>query len=607
MVAPTPPRETADEATAASGPRPEARNRRHRQTREARAALERTEADLAATEAELTDLTGRLSDPRTYADAALVRRLIEDHNPALDRSAALTAERRSPDRRTGDRRGRRGEERSPACRRTGRFTRRPGRVLLATLGPTSRFALAAGVDSLTLVTWRAVIGGLFVLAVALVLARFGQYVARPFGEIPRRERLMNVFAGLTNAALNLTVLVAITRISIGLALLVFYTYPAMVAVVSTLLFKERLDGTRWAALGLSLVGLVLVLVGAGQVGELDPVGVALAFAGGLCQVVYALSAGHGFPSVPAPQAGGVTFAMAAATYLIGALLVGNLDALGAPLDSSAALVPVLWAGTIGAGIPDHGLDHGHPHPRRATGGDHLDPRAGGRGPPRRRPAGRDPDPAPDRGRRVDHRGRHRRPAPARGRARRARGGARWLYPAVVIPRRWLIPLVAAGRADRLLLAGRIGPAPSSSAGVATSQTPEPSPTAEPTPTPEPLLPDNALLPNLVMEPLADWQVEYDDVGRRLLHVTTVFSNYGVGPFELRGTRSSADEPVMMLDQIVYTESGGFQRVPTRVDARYAGDGHDHWHAQQVVTMELSPVLEPGLGHEREQDPLLLLR
>ena len=50
---------------------------------------------------------------------------------------------------------------------------------------------------------------------------------------------------------------------------------------------------------------------------------------------------------------------------------------------------------------------------------------------------------------------------------------------------------------------------------------------------------------------------------------------------------------MMLDQIVYTESGGFQRVPTRVDARYAGDGHDHWHAQQVVTMELSPVLEPG--------------
>ena len=224
-------------------------------------------------------------------------------------------------------------------------------ICFATLGPTSRFANAAGVDALTLVTWRAVIGGLVVLLIALILARFGQVVARPFREIPRRERLMHLFAGLTNALLNLTVLMAITRISVGLALLVFYTYPAMVAVVSTVLFKERLDGPRWAALAVSLVGLVLVLVGAGQVGELDPIGVGLAFAGGVCQVVYALSARHGFSSVPAPQAGGVTFVVAATAYLLGAVAVGNVDGLGAPLESSAALIPVLWAGTIGAGIP----------------------------------------------------------------------------------------------------------------------------------------------------------------------------------------------------------------------------------------------------------------
>ncbi len=221
----------------------------------------------------------------------------------------------------------------------------------ATLGPTSRFAYSAGVDALTLVTWRAVIGGLVVFVIALILARLGQVVVRPFREIPRRQLGMNVFAGLTNALLNLTVLFAITRISVGLALLVFYTYPAMVAVVSTVLFKERLDGPRWAALGISLVGLVLVLIGAGQVGQLDPLGVALAFAGGLCQVVYALSARHGFPAIPSPQAGGVTFAVAAAAYLLGAVVIGNVGALGAPLASNAALLPVLWAGIIGAGIP----------------------------------------------------------------------------------------------------------------------------------------------------------------------------------------------------------------------------------------------------------------
>lgn len=221
----------------------------------------------------------------------------------------------------------------------------------ATLGPASRFAFDAGVDPLTLVTWRAVIGGLFVVVIAVVLARMGQLVARRWSEIPRRHKLMNVVAGLINAALNLTVLVAITRISIGLALLVFYTYPAMIAVVSTLFFGERLDRARWAALGVSLVGLILVLVGAGQVGELDPLGVGLAFLGALCQVGYALSARHGFPSIPAPQAAGGTFAVAAAAYLVASLAIGHLGELGQPLDSGAALAPVLFAGIIGAGIP----------------------------------------------------------------------------------------------------------------------------------------------------------------------------------------------------------------------------------------------------------------
>jgi drug/metabolite transporter (DMT)-like permease len=224
-------------------------------------------------------------------------------------------------------------------------------VCFGTLGVTSRFAFAAGVDPLSLVTWRAVIGFLFVVGAALILARLGQVVARPFWEIPRREKAMNVFAGLANALLNLTALMALSRISIALTLLVFYTYPAMVAAASTVLFKERLDRARWGALGVSGIGLVLVLIGAGQVGGFDPLGVALAFTGAVCQVVYALSARHGFSSVPAPQAGAVTFAVAGSAYLVGAVVIGNLDALDAPLVSTAALIPVLWAGTIGAGIP----------------------------------------------------------------------------------------------------------------------------------------------------------------------------------------------------------------------------------------------------------------
>lgn len=135
-----------------------------------------------------------------------------------------------------------------------------------------------------------------------------------------------------------------------------------------------------------------------------------------------------------------------------------------------------------------------------------------------------------------------------------------------------------------------GPSPSNTPRPTAS--PSPTPTPEPTPTPTPTLPDDALLPNLVMEPLDEWQVEYRD-GRRLLRMTTIFSNYGDGPFELRGSRSSTEAQEMLLDQVVYLESGGFRRVPTGANARYAGDDHDHWHAQQVVTLELSPVLDPA--------------
>ena len=54
------------------------------------------------------------------------------------------------------------------------------------------------------------------------------------------------------------------RIGITLSLLIFYLYPAFVALASVLWFGERLDGLRWSALGMSMVGIVLVVAGAGQ-------------------------------------------------------------------------------------------------------------------------------------------------------------------------------------------------------------------------------------------------------------------------------------------------------------------------------------------------------
>jgi hypothetical protein len=110
-------------------------------------------------------------------------------------------------------------------------------------------------------------------------------------------------------------------------------------------------------------------------------------------------------------------------------------------------------------------------------------------------------------------------------------------------------------------------------------------------TPGPSLDPDELVPNLILSRLTNWHVELDG-DSRLLRMTTVFSNIGDGAFELRGSRPSTADEQMTLTQIVFNRSGGSRSLPTDVVARYAGDGHDHWHAQGVVTLALSPVNDP---------------
>lgn len=222
----------------------------------------------------------------------------------------------------------------------------------ATLGPLSRFAADAGVDSLTLVTWRAGLGAA-VMAI-FIGARLAAGLGRPVAlrAIPVRDRWFMAAAAVANTILNFSVFVAFARISIALALLVFYLYPAGVALVSVIWFGERLDRVRWAALGVSFAGLALVLAGTeGGIGRIDAVGIGLAFLGGLAQVFYVLAARHGFARVPGPQAAALTMGGAMALYLVIAAISGAATSLADPLASVDALWPVLVAGVVGAGIP----------------------------------------------------------------------------------------------------------------------------------------------------------------------------------------------------------------------------------------------------------------
>ena len=218
------------------------------------------------------------------------------------------------------------------------------------LGPMTQYADRAGVSSLTLVTWRAGIGAIVVILFMAVRAASGQPLSRPWREIPRRDKAFMSLSAATNAALNLAAFVAFIRIGIALSLLIFYVYPAFVALASMLWFHEQLDRLRWAALGISLAGVVLVVAGAGDLGSLDALGIGLALSAALAQTYYALAANHGFRNVPGAQAAASTMGGAAVLYLVAGAVIGRLPDFGQPLASLAALWPVLVAGIIGAGL-----------------------------------------------------------------------------------------------------------------------------------------------------------------------------------------------------------------------------------------------------------------
>lgn len=224
-------------------------------------------------------------------------------------------------------------------------------ICFGTLGPLSRFAEQAGVGALGLVTWRSALGAACMALFLLVRRAIGRRSVFSLRVLPTADRWVLVATAAANAILNLAVFAAFLRISIALTLLVFYLYPAYVAVVSALWFGDRLDRTRWLALGISLAGVVLVVAGAGDLGALDLIGIGLAFVAGVMQMFYMLAARHWLAAVPGPQAAALTMGGAALFYLLLALGAGQLPAIAQPLASADALWPVMLAGTVGAGIP----------------------------------------------------------------------------------------------------------------------------------------------------------------------------------------------------------------------------------------------------------------
>ena len=150
-------------------------------------------------------------------------------------------------------------------------------------GTVAKVALSSGLSSLRLTEARS--AGACVGLVVLALFRRPSSLRVARRELPR----LALFGCVGVAFVQLTYFLAIHRLAIAIALLIQYLGPLIVAIYARTFGHEHVRRRVWAALGLSLAGLTLMVQLWNGV-SLDGLGILFAFLGALAYATYLLLA-----------------------------------------------------------------------------------------------------------------------------------------------------------------------------------------------------------------------------------------------------------------------------------------------------------------------------
>jgi drug/metabolite transporter (DMT)-like permease len=110
-------------------------------------------------------------------------------------------------------------------------------------------------------------------------------------KLTKRQLLIIAFLGVVGySATSGFIFLAYNYISVGLATMIMYTYPAIVTLLSFIIYKEKLYTRKVISLLISLAG-IYTLIGVGQI-SFNFKGIAFAFLSAVCYSIYVLGASH---------------------------------------------------------------------------------------------------------------------------------------------------------------------------------------------------------------------------------------------------------------------------------------------------------------------------
>lgn len=212
-------------------------------------------------------------------------------------------------------------------------------AMFGTAVALSRAGYAAGGSGLTLATLRA----------CLMVLLFGLYflVRRKSPRLPRAVWLLSLVNGLLLAGLYYGNIGSIEFVSVGLAVLVFFTYPLLIALASVCMGTERLSVMAAVALAAAFIGLAVMLGVSFE--SADWRGVALAAMASICSATNAILIARHFKSVD-PIAATFHMSIVAAIALVAVSLIAGEFRLPETRPGMLAFFTVALAQSVGMPI-----------------------------------------------------------------------------------------------------------------------------------------------------------------------------------------------------------------------------------------------------------------
>jgi drug/metabolite transporter (DMT)-like permease len=229
-----------------------------------------------------------------------------------------------------------------------------GAVLFGMTGPVGKVILEAGIEPARLAALRNTGSA---VGLTIVLAFGGRRRFR----VERREIPALIVVGLCGAALiQWCYFVAVDRLPIGIALLLEFTAPVLVALYSRFVLRDILPRRVWLGLTAALIGLALVAQVGGGGDGLDPVGVAAGLAAAGFLATFYLVGKHSLASRDPISVSWWMFVVASVFWAVvepwwqfdAGVLREQVSLLGTFADVFVPLwAPVLWIIVLGTLLP----------------------------------------------------------------------------------------------------------------------------------------------------------------------------------------------------------------------------------------------------------------